>query len=78
MDFTLKAYNDIKVNFHLDNLMGITGIVYLMVTGDEVVHVFYDDGTDEVFDSAASRLVDYLDEIKLITLDELKNLNNDL
>lgn len=52
-------------------------IVYTIKSGDEVVYIF--DDTEELYclDSSSTRITSYFDELKILTLEELKELNNE-
>lgn len=52
-------------------------IVYTKQAGDEVVYIFEYNTLTHVLDSCDTRLSNLLDEIKLITLEELESLNQE-
>lgn len=81
MKFKLKDYRDTITEFELplDHFRGnkdIT-IIYTIQSGDEVVYLYYQSNLLKTFDSSNTRMKDYLDEIKPITFEELKLLNQE-
>lgn len=59
MDF---ANRKTKVpDIDLDHLGAISNITIMVVTGDEIAHIIWANGEEEVFDSSNERLVDYYD-----------------
>ncbi len=78
--FKLKDYlgriKDFKFELPTNSEMNLT-IVYMNISGDEVVYLFHFNDLLKVFDSSDCREMDYLDEVSLISLEELEALNNE-
>ena len=54
-------------------------IKYIMVTvisGDEVIEVYYKDGSCEKFDSSNNRQIDYFDGVYLVSEEDIKKWLN--
>ena len=78
MKVRLKDYDYRIKEFDIDltNCKNLI-IVYTKKSGDEVVYIF--DGTELLYelDSSSNRTMSYFDDLKILTLEELKELNNE-
>lgn len=77
MSFTFKL-SDWEGNLTehtISNVEDIKDIIFLVVSGDEMIVVTYKDGYQERFDSTNNRSLSLFDEVRTITLDELGDLH---
>lgn len=75
MFIRLKDYNDniTEYNFDIDPSWIF---VLLVISGDEVLHLYSKEGEFiATLDSNEDRLVDYFDSIKVLSFNDLVNLN---
>ena len=73
----LKDYQDEIKTFDVELSGEKLTIVYTIQSGDEVVYIFEDNQKIYTLDSSDNRTTDFLDEIKLITIEELVMLNKE-
>ena len=74
--FKLKSYDNEITEFTLNKAEEVKHIVLLTLTGDEVVYVFYNDGTRKEFDSSKTfRNMNLFDDVQVLTLEELQELH---
>lgn len=82
MVFLLKNYNGELVEYFLseEDINNIKVMILTKLCGDEVLYIFYNNSEKEKYDSIGlnkMRMYDGLDEINLITLEELSKLHKD-
>ena len=81
MDFTLKDYQGNKRTFSLENPETVVTIIYTVLSADEVVMISRKGQEEklEIYDSRKEddRTSDFLDEIRILTLEELEKLNRE-
>lgn len=80
MWFNLKGYDNKLVSYYLseEDISKIKQLVLATICGDQVLYVFYNNGEKEVYDATGverCRTIDALDDIELLTIDELKEMN---
>ena len=76
--FTLKDFEGKKRDFVLENIESVKNIIYTIICGDEVVFVTRNNEEQERYDSYHDiRRYDPLDEVRVITLEQLERLNRD-
>lgn len=88
MTITILDYNNKKKEVEIGELKDIRSMKMSVVTGDEILHVTYKDGTEKEFDSSDDRRRDYYDggyvlynidtepEINELKNEEWKNRDN--
>ena len=71
----IRSYDGKKKSFYFD-LENISVIMKYMLSGDEVLEVFYKDGTTMWFDSCGDnyRVTSYFDDSKLLYSSDINNL----
>lgn len=75
MKFKLKDYLDELKEFELSETKDNLTIVYTLQSGDEVVYIYCENNLIKKFDSNETRLTNLLDELRIISLEELSLLN---
>ena len=61
MKLTLLDYQANKTTFDIGDIDQIEKIKIVVITGDEIAHVIYKDGSEDNFDSCDCRITDYHD-----------------
>jgi len=80
MDFTLKDYQGNKRTFSLENPETVVTVIYTVISGDEVISIVRkDQRVLETYDSRKEddRFSNFLDVMRILTLEELENLNRE-
>lgn len=80
MDFTLKDYQGNKRTFSLENPETVVTVIYTVISGDEVISIVRkDQKVLETYDSRTEddRFSNFLDKMRILTLEELENLNRE-
>lgn len=61
MKITILDYSDRKKEVDVGELKDIRKMTVDVITGDEILHVTYKDGSEKIFDSADDRSRDFYD-----------------
>lgn len=81
MTITILNYEDEKKEVEIGELKDIRSMKISVVTGDEILHVTYKDGTEKEFDSSDDRRKDFYDgDYELYNADtepEINELENE-
>lgn len=71
---TIRDYLKQRTNIMIPDFENVLSISCLVFSGDEVLFITYNDGSEKVFDSSNNRIMDYFDGSSLIYLSEVKDV----
>ena len=75
--FKLKDWTGKVRDFTLESEKEVKNIVLFILAGDEVVYITFADGERQIFDSCEDRVMSMFDDFRVISLEELQQLNQE-
>lgn len=75
-DIVLVDYEGTRHNYQIENFDKVISITVIILTGDEVAEIEYEDGHSIRFDCGENRLIGFYDGSYVVPKEEIDNWSN--